>query len=474
MNAIDNFYGLYRRSPIRFQNLMVGTYGWILKRRRYGPEHDRTLAYLMDTMSWSRERLEALTLSRLQDTLIYAGQWVPHYREQWKKLGFDPRDVKRIEDIRQLPALEKDELKADARRFVSAEYSERQLFAGNTSGTTGKPVTTYKDSGCYQRVWAFQERQRWIWGITGSGARVAIGVRPIVPMDERRPPFWRHDWSENAWHFSNFHMSEATLDAYVDKVAEIAPEEINAYPSGVYLIAAHALARGEQRIRPKAVITCAETLYVEQRATIEEAFQCKVADQYGAAEVVFWTAQCPHGHYHTAPEFGLLESVGPDGQPIWDEPGDALGTGFVNRAQVLIRYRLGDSVVLPRQTVDCPCGWQTPLMTQVIGRIDDTLYTPDGRALGRLDIVLKKVPGVLEAQLVQDARDHLLVNLVPVAGREEVAETLIRERIHGYFGATMRVDFAWVAQIARTKSGKFRFQVNKVGKPEDWHERQPV
>jgi phenylacetate-CoA ligase len=475
MSAVDTLYGLYHRSPVAFQNLMVSAYGYILKRRRYGDEHDRTLKKLLEMMSWDRERLAAHQLQQLQATLQYAQQWVPHYRDLWRQIGFDARDVKRVEDIKQIPPLEKDTLKADPKRLVSEEYEFRSLFPGNTSGTTGKPVTTFKDRGCYQRVWAYQERQRRIWGITGERPRISIGVRPVVPMDHRKPPFWRYDISEDNWHFSNFHMSEATLDAYVQKAAEIQPEEINAYPSGVYLLAAHALKLGEKRIRPTAVITCAETLYVEQRATIEAAFECKIADQYGAAEVVFWAAQCPQGsEYHIAPEFGLMEAVGPDGDWIWDEPGDALGTGFVNRAQVLIRYRLGDAVVLPRETRDCACGWKTPMMKQVIGRIDDTLYTPDGRALGRLDIVLKKVPGVLEAQLVQDARDHLTVNLVPIAGRVEAAESLIRERIQGYFGPDMRLDFAWVEKIARTASGKFRFQINKAGKPETWGDRVGV
>ncbi|MFN7964651.1 MAG: hypothetical protein U0V87_03070 [Acidobacteriota bacterium] len=169
-----------------------------------------------------------------------------------------------------------------------------------------------------------------------------------------------------------------------------------------------------------------------------------------------------------------MESVDERGEAIYGEPGDAIGTGFVNRAQLLIRYRLGDSVVLPHEPLVCACGWQTATMDQVIGRIDDTLYAPDGRALGRLDIVLKKVDGVLEAQLVQDARDHLSINLVAETAPQRAAEEIIRERIHSYFGAEMRMTFVWMDRIPRTKSGKFRFQLNKIGKPEDWPDHARV
>lgn len=461
MSAIDRLYGLYRRFPVPVQNLMVSAYGYILHRRRFGEEHQRTLDFLLDSLRWDGERLKALELQRLQETLQYAQRWVPFYRDQWKKIGFNAHDVTRLDHLNQLPVTEKAELKADPWRFVSEEYHQRKLFKGNTSGTTGKPVTTFKDRGCYQRVWAFQTRQRFLWGIRGERARVSIGVRPVVPMAERRPPFWRHDLAENNWHFSNFHISEATLDDYVAKIAEIDPEEINAYPSGVFLVAAHALRRGVRSIRPKAVITCAETLYAEQRAVIEEAFDCRVADQYGAAEVVFWVGQCPHGTYHVSPEFGILEAL--DGStPVSGRPGDAVGTGFVNRAQVLIRYRLGDSVVLPEREKACPCGWQTPVMDLIIGRIDDILYAPDGRALGRLDIILKKIDGVLEAQLVQDQRDHLTVNLVPEDEPRPDGEVTIRARLLEMFGPQMRIDFAWVDHIPRTAAGKYRYQIYAV------------
>jgi hypothetical protein len=119
--------------------------------------------------------------------------------------------------------------------------------------------------------------------------------------------------------------------------------------------------------------------------------------------------------------------------------------------------------VLPSESPSCACGWQTETVSEIVGRIDDVLYALDGRALGRLDIVLKKIEGVLEAQLVQDAPNHLLVNLVPVASRLESVETVLEERLKDLFGAGMLIDFSWVSRIPRTAAGKFRYQVNLMG-----------
>lgn len=461
MSSLDNLLKMYNRAPVPVQNFMVRAYGWVLHRRRYGPEHDRMLTYLMTSLKEDREQIKEVELKVLKETLEYAYKSVPYYRDLWKTIGFNPADVNSFSDFRQVPVTEKDALKEDPLRFVSETYDISKLYRGATSGTTGKAVTTYKDSGCYQRIWAFQSRQRKIWGISDKRARVSIGTRPIVPMRQQKPPFWRHDVTEDKWLFSNYHMSPKTLDCYLEKIAEIDPEEIIGFPSGIHLIASQTLKHGLKSINPSAVITLGETLSAKQRETIELAFNCKVLDQYGSAEVVCWVGQCRHGTYHINHEFGHLEALQGD-QPVWGEPGDAVGTGFVNRAQVLIRYRLGDSVVLSKDSPLCPCGWKSEVVDQIVGRSDDVLYTPDGRAIGNLVIVLAKVEGITEGQLVQDEFNHLTINLVPEREPRIDSELVIRERIGKLFGKEMKVDFRWLDHVPRTSRGKFRYQLNLV------------
>ncbi|MEZ4655465.1 MAG: hypothetical protein R3E12_18215 [Candidatus Eisenbacteria bacterium] len=239
---------------------------------------------------------------------------------------------------------------------------------------------------------------------------------------------------------------------------------LNGYPSAIATIASHAVARGFDRIRPKAVITLAETVYEHQRQVIRDASDCPVADQYGSAEVVVWVGQCPSGTYHVHHEFGHLETV-QDGRPVFGTPGDVVGTGFVNKVQVLVRYRLGDQAILAADAPECACGWQTAQVEGIVGRIDDVFFTPDGRALGRLDLVAKGLPGVRESQLVQDEVDHITVRLVALDGPSEISERTMEERLRGFIGSEMRLSFEWRDEIPRSRAGKFRFQVNEVGKP---------
>lgn len=470
--ASDRLFKLYQKLPVGIQNVMVTGKGYFLRRRRYGREHDEVFAHLMETMRWDRERLQRHQFDKLHETLVYAQQHVPHYRELWGRIGLDPRDIRSFDDFAQVPLTSKDAVKEDPTRFVSDLYELDDVVKGHTSGTTGTPLVTYKDKSCYQRVWAFQTRQRRFWGITGERPWASIRLPPVVPMEQDAPPFWRYDASDKHWLFSCFHLAPRHLDAYLEKLAEIDAEEINAYPSAVHAVASHALRRGFDRIRPTAVLTVAETVLEEQRRVVEEAFGCKIADQYGSAECVGWTSQCPEMTYHVAPEFGYVESVR-DGERVRGVEAEVVGTGFVNRVQVLIRFQVGDMIVFDETPRECPCGWQTDTVTRVIGRVDDVLYTPDGRAMGRLDVVFKKTKGVHEAQIIQDARDHLTVKLVPGGEGFEEGRADTERILQEMFGPDMRIECVRVDEIERTKAGKFRSQLNLVGPP-DAASRQPA
>jgi phenylacetate-CoA ligase len=434
-------------------------YGMMLFRRRYGLEHRRWLTALLESQWYSEQQLADLQLMRLQDIVDHAFETVPYYRDSFRRVGYRKGDIKSLRDLESLPVLEKEELRRDPERFVSIAAPTNRLVHGRTSGTTGTPISTFKDRNAYQRNWAFQERVRRWFGIGPRETKVTLWGRHVVSVGSVRPPYWRRDYFTRNWLFSIYHLSDHNLPLYVETMARIRPVEIHGYPSAVAIVARAVLAANERRIRPRAVITSAETVLDEQRSLIEEAFGCKLRDQYGLAENVAWVSQCEAGTYHVHPEYGILETLRGTTSVI-DEAGDVVGTGFLNRAMPLIRYRTGDTMVL-RSEGTCECGRHFPVVAEVVGRTDDVLFSLDGRPLARLSPIFKGLQSVLEGQIVQDAADHLIVNIVP-SGATDNDETLLRRRLHELFGERMRIDIARQSSIPRTKAGKFRYQVNAI------------
>jgi phenylacetate-CoA ligase len=98
----------------------------------------------------------------------------------------------------------------------------------------------------------------------------------------------------------------------------------------------------------------------------------------------------------------------------------------------------------------------------ITGRIEDVIVTPDGRYLSRLDFVFKGLMNVAEAQMIQDARDHLRVRIVRRPGYTEQDTAQILSNLRERLGNDIRIELEPVEHIPRTANGKFRYVVSKV------------
>lgn len=99
---------------------------------------------------------------------------------------------------------------------------------------------------------------------------------------------------------------------------------------------------------------------------------------------------------------------------------------------------------------------------RIEGRRDDLVVCPDGRRVGRLDPIFKSLASIHETRIVQDALDHLTVEVVTAGPLTEAeAQTLLWE-LRNRVGPTMRIDLVRVSQIPRTGVGKLRTVVNLI------------
>ena len=132
---------------------------------------------------------------------------------------------------------------------------------------------------------------------------------------------------------------------------------------------------------------------------------------------------------------------------------------FNRRSQIFLRYRLGD---VARWDPEATHVTGTPVLAEISGRIEDVVIAPDGRRTVRFHGIFTELPGVREAQVIQEERDRLRIRVVPSPsfGPDTVAE--IVRRIHQRLTAAMRVDVEAVDAIARTAAGKFQAVISKL------------
>jgi phenylacetate-CoA ligase len=101
-------------------------------------------------------------------------------------------------------------------------------------------------------------------------------------------------------------------------------------------------------------------------------------------------------------------------------------------------------------------------LERIIGRLDDVVITPDGRRVGRLDPIFKGVSSLYEARVVQDAEDHVLIEVVVANGLPDGERRELINQIRLRLGPSMRVDVERVGAIPRTRAGKLRMVENRV------------
>jgi phenylacetate-CoA ligase len=453
---------IYNHSPALAQNFMTTAYSRGRSRVKYGPRFYEYLTDLERTQWYANDQLRILQDEKVRRLMWYVAHHVPYYQALFQELGIRPQDIQSSDNLVCLPCLEKDTVQARLGDFRSLLYrNPHSVEHFQSSGTTGKALDVYVSLDCVQMEKAFTWLHR-SWGGIKLGERLAAFVGfPVVPVRRRRPPFWVHDRVEDRMIFSLQHMSKANLPAYADQLTRFRPVFIAGYPTAIYLMALHLCDAGITSVRPKAVFTASETLLPHQRLVIEQAFGCKVFDWYGAVELIANIVQCERGNYHIKAEYGVVEILNPDGTPTPPgQIGELVCTGLNNMAMPFIRYRVGDTAV-PKEGV-CPCGRGGRLVEHITGRIEDVIVTPDGRYLSRLDFVFKGLMNVAEAQMIQDARDHLRVRIVRRPGYTEQDTAQILSNLRERLGNDIRIELEPVEHIPRTANGKFRYVVSKV------------
>lgn len=449
---------VYARSPVAVQNVMATSYGVQQRLRRHRGDYDRFVARLEHQQWLPRAELLARQDADLRRTVAYAAAEIPYYRELFAREGIRPEHIRTAADLRILPFLDKrtvqdegDRLRPDRRRGPAIQQT--------TGGTTGRPVPYWVSPSAVQFNYATHEARFRHWAGVRFGERmVSINGKPIVPMTQAGPPYWRHNLAFHQLYVSAYHLSDQTLPDVVDAIARFAPKVIVAYVSAVHRIARFILAHDRVgELRPRAIMVSSETVFDWQRAELERAFGCKVFSGYSLGEPVCAVTECPYGAMHVTTEYGVVELVeGSGGHEI-------VATGLINEAMPMLRYRTGDHSS-PTDGAPCRCGRGLPTIGPIVGRVDEMVVTPEGASVGpaALSLAFQAVPHLRDAQIVQDAAAAITLRLAVAPGWGPAAEQFLLGELRKRLGARLRIDLAYVAAIDKTVAGKQRLVVSRL------------
>ncbi len=444
---------IYSKLPIILQNLACSVEGYRLQRRRYDQAYNDTYQSIENNPILSIDTLRSLQEQRLSAFLLKAKQTA-----YWKdKL---PTDELIISDPRAilvgLPILSKFEVKS-AVSSISND-SESEVISAHTSGTTGSglifPVTKEAE---HEQLGVWWRYRSW-HGVDPNSWCGYFAGRSIVPISQKKPPYWRRNVPGRQLMFSGYHLSEDTVVHYIDALNHYQPPWLHGYPSMLSVIAQLII---DKKIvleyRPKVITVGAESLFDYQRELIKNAFDCPVRQHYGMAEGVANISECVQGNFHVDEDFSLVEFIPTD---FDSKTYKIIGTNWSNPAFPLIRYDTGDLAVI--ESGECECCLNGRVVSSIEGRVEDFVTLPNGVKLGRLDHIFKDVVDIKEAQIYQQSLEKIIIRLVKGNNFSASTESRILQEARQRIGNQANIRIEILPEIEKTSRGKLKFVVSDI------------
>lgn len=310
----------------------------------------------------------------------------PFYKKWYAENSIKVDDIQNFADIKKLPILTKDLVKAHGREMV---IPGKKMVKNHTSGTTGSPLNVWEswEALFWEQSYFYCYRKRCGY-LYGKDVMASLRGN----LSKKETTLWVH--ISKTLYLSSYNLKPETAMIYYKELQKRKPKAIEGYPSALYTLACNFEEQGLDVTIPVA-FSSSENLLDYQRAKIEKVFHTQIYDHYGTTERTIRLEEAfDHSGYFEDPGYSINEYL---------EDGE-ITTSLINADFPLIRYRGNDIIEIDNQT---------GIIKKISGRANVNIYGKDGTAYAAgLTSIVRAVDGISNAQLVQYEKGKLDVNVV--------------------------------------------------------------
>jgi phenylacetate-CoA ligase len=340
-----------------------------------------------------REELAQHQLERLQATLHRVARNVPFYRERFERIGFDPDDLRSVEDLRRLPFTEKRHL-VDAYPYGLLAVPLREVVRLHGTGGSGNSAIVMGYTRNDIRTWSNLVARTLVAGgvtkddvvqitfdyglLTGAlglhyGAeRLGASVIPSSSGNTKRQIKIMQDYKTTAL---------VSTPSYALHLAETM----------------RALGVNPNALSLKRVLVGGEPWSEETRREIQDGLGVTATDNYAVSELMGpgVASEClERDGLHLAEDHFLVEVVDPTTlEPVAPgAQGELVITTLSKEAFPIVRFRTRDLTSLLVEP--CPCGRTSVRMRHIEARSDDMLIVKGVNVFpAQVEAVLRELAG---------------------------------------------------------------------------------
>lgn len=324
-------------------------------------EYEPPFEFMTGTRLWSRDQIVAAQAERLRGALERASK-VPFYQRLWAEHGFQPGDVKSVDDLAKVPQYTIDDIRVSIDReppfgdyqshhFADGAHTPLRFYT--SGGTTGMPRPTI-----------YTQWDREVGAILSARTFLMQGVRPGDAVINA----WAYSTHNAAWIMDHglWHWLGAIpittgtgnvtpTEKQVEMAQLYGAASITATSDYLLHIADTARRMG---IDPKRDLNLKTLLSFGDTAAVEEAFGVPAYDSYAFHEVQYVAAECEaKDGLHIFEDAFIIEVVD-------FETGEVLPPGHRGNIVVTCLYKTGthqlryniQDISASYELTECACG----------------------------------------------------------------------------------------------------------------------
>ena len=423
------------------------------------------LGRLMRAYPFDKQKIARLQLTRLKKLLIHSYRNFEFYRNRMDDCQFDPRQMRKISELEQLPVLTKEEYRSFTNDLLKKNPEKYQSwYFDKTSGSTGIPleiVRSWPERGYMIAKWL---RELYLNGYRCTDHSFRAITRP-------RPN------SEKDTFLQTFGIFRRTLLPYTTPIKEIVefyqelrPDFYYNCQNGAIRFCKYALEHNIEIAKPKMYSVGGEVIDQNCRELFTRVLgEDNFFETYGAEEIGVLAFQIRGSSgLHFSHDTNILELVSPDGS-ISEDDGNCLITDLGIYSFPMIRYQLGDYL----KTYTDESGMRK--IEKIRGRLNDWLVWKDGTRSG-MDYFYKIMSGfsssISQFRIIQESYEHIriLIVLSPLLNStqktpNEIKKSLV-ENLKKNFRPEIEYEVEFKDIIPPDETGKVRMIISKVDQSE--------
>tara|TARA_R110000787_G_scaffold109035_2_gene217513 strand:- start:118 stop:1425 length:1308 start_codon:yes stop_codon:yes gene_type:complete len=374
------------------------------------------------------------------------------------------KSVVKWEDI---PVMQKKDLQVPLKLRFSKGYSIKDSYINKTSGSSGHPLIFAKDKYCHALTWS-EIIDRFGWhGIDFNKSYQArfygISLDFLNNKKERLKDFLSH-----RFRFAIFDLSDELLASYFEIFKAKKFQYINGYTSSIVLFAKFLKNKNTvlTEVCPtlKQCVVTSEMLFEKDKQLLETWLGVPIINEYGAAELDLIAFTNPKNEFIVNSETLFIEILDKNNKVLPNgQSGKIVITSLYNKANPLIRYEIGDTGILSKNSTH-----KTPILKELVGRTNDIAKLPSGKIVPGLTFyyvtksVIEENGNVKEFIIEQTKIDSFTI--IYRSDNELNSNELnkVKKELFNYLESNLILKFERVTVLKRNKRGKLKQFVSKI------------